>query len=77
MTNLTTSMMPQIRPVYFELAMIVHMDELVGECRLHMLFAEKVSRAHIDSARIRDEAAGMGQVARKTLDVRSRDGAAR
>ncbi len=36
-------MVPEVRPIYFEATMVVHVYELVRDCTFHVLFAEKVA----------------------------------
>jgi len=44
-THLTACMMPQICPVHLELTHVIHMNEFMRNCALHMLLAEKIACA--------------------------------
>jgi hypothetical protein len=69
-------MMPQICPVHLELAVIVHVHQLVHEGVLHVSPTVECSLAEYDRAEIRAEAARAGFVTRGAYDVVRRDRAA-
>ena len=56
-------MMSQVAPVDLELCMIVHMNELMHKCVLHVFLAKESALAHNDGAGIRVETTCTGVVA--------------
>lgn len=70
-------MVSEIAPVDFEFTLVVHMYELVSERGLHMLLVEKVARAHDNATDVGKKTSCMSHIARRALDVRLWDGAAR
>jgi hypothetical protein len=61
--------MPQVAPIHLELAVVVHMYQLVHKGMLHVRLAEKMPGTKNDRARIRRKAASTAHVAWSTEDV--------
>lgn len=70
-------MVPQIIPVDFKPAVVVHMNELVRDGTLHVLLAEKRACTQHDGAWVWREPTGLKLLTRRTQYVRRRDGAPR
>ena len=76
-THFAACVVPQVVPVHLELAMIVHVHQLVHERVLHVFLAEKSSRAKDDGSSFGVEPSSTRVVARSTVDVVRRHLAAR
>ena len=68
-TDLAACMMPQIIPVDLELAMIIHMHQLVYQCLFHVLFAEEMVLAQDHGPRFRTEPTGLCSLARSAYNM--------
>lgn len=64
-THLTTSMMPQVIPVDFKPAMVVHVNELMRDSTLHVLLAEECACTEYDSPWVGRKPAGLELLARR------------
>jgi hypothetical protein len=69
---LATCVVPQVVPIHPELAMVVHVNQLVHQCMLHVRLAKEMPSTKNDGPRIRRKAASTAHVARGTKDVRRR-----
>ena len=68
--------MPEIVPVDLELHMIVHMDELMHDCILHMILVQELALAEYDCASFGAESARPVNVTRRADNVIAGDIAA-
>ena len=69
-------MMPQVAPVNLELAMVVHMNQLMDEGVFHMTLAKESALAQEDCSCLWAEPSGTRKVAWRAHDIRRGDVAA-
>lgn len=66
---LATCVMPQVVPIYLELAMIVHMNKFMHNRVFHMLLMHDALLADFHHASIRPKATGTPRATRETSDI--------